>query len=285
MNKKEQLIAYAKTQQWAYANIEGGSQLWLWVRMYLKFCCTGSKIGDACGVGYGSRQKYFKEQAGLVKRPKFPPYVLEMMNHGNTWEDTTLLLFLKEHLPNYNRDRVIRTGIIVSPRDARTAATPDAYLPDLDAIVEIKCRWPNAEKEPQTDGIHNYVTPYIPASHHMQVLHEMHCTGTSNAYYVTLGLTASTARSKRLWKELTPFRLTVEHYKFPQKFYDRIIWPKIEKFMNCVEKKQDPGRMANGSSKALKVLLQRHLQPIGGTKYYKGFCSLVTKPVGVPYTQ
>lgn len=270
----------AQELQWSFTGLPGGSPLWLNSRKHLNLMATGSKAGDAIGVGYGSRQQYWKERTGLRKRPKPHPEAKMRMDHGIRWEDTALRLLCDGHLKGQHGP-VLRPGLVISPRDPRTGATPDALLPELNAVVEVKCRFPDPERTQTVGGIQTYRDPFVPPSHLVQMMHEMHCTDTKNVFYVCLGVPAIAARNPN-FKGRCPYKLVVQEYSFPKDLYEDRVWPRLVKFMDNVQTRTDPGRVPNGVGKALKDDLRKRWTPANSIEY-TGVTPRIDNGFGVPW--
>lgn len=96
---------------------------------------TASRVADALGCGYNSRQRYWRELNGLCGKPSV---FQAAVDHGRDTEAWAL-----GYLRAWMRDWVIaETGFWRLPGDTRYGGSPDAVAvtPENDVVaVEIKC--------------------------------------------------------------------------------------------------------------------------------------------------
>jgi hypothetical protein len=289
MNEKAESLRVAKKLQWAFAPYLG-PESYIWKAVRRQLYITGSKAGDAIGVGYGSRRAYWKKKVkelarGATIKEVFHPQVQSRLDHGQRWENTALYL-IKLHLQmrlltvGIRQVEVLRTGIVLSPEDSRIGATPDAYLPSQNAVIEIKCRYPNAEPDSATNE--PYSTPNIPPSHLIQMMLEMHCTGARRAIYGCLCLPYATTQCEvwRLEKQAVPFKLSVEVFHWNEELWRDFIKPRLEFFMESVETKVQPKNVYKKA--ALVEYIRAKMKPFSFWNY-RGTTRLLRQPVGNVY--
>lgn len=264
--------------QWRFADVKQLSPMWFGIRESL--CrCTGSRVGDAIGVGYGSRENYWKEKCKSVKytKPQFHPVVQQRLDHGNRFEDTAIALLFERHLqipPEQMKKHLLRPGIVFYPEDCRLAASPDAmaFIGGQMCSIEVKCPYPDYEKNPLDMGIRTYRhSTYLPPSHACQMLAEMAATGTSKCYYTCLGLeVGATYKGTERFK----YELVVEEYGFNRDLWYNRVWPRVRSFMDKVDCGVNPGRMPNGTPKYIKDQLSREFKPLRTASYEGRTCEI-----------
>lgn len=290
-----------------WAQYRQGGALWKAARRMLMV--TGSRVGDALGVGYNSRWSYYKEQRAMYlyltgqvdqalgrlggdgKMPQRPVpslFARDRMRHGQRWEAHALKLFRALEMGHDIYDpRLVdfpTLGLVLSPENPEYGASPDSYIPKpVNAVVEIKCRYPNTSTEGQPSvqcyGGYDSETP-IPVSHLCQMVLEMHCTGATAAYYVCLGL-----ESGAVTRPVDPgaryqYRLVVQRFQWDQDLWDRVIHPRLQFFSRAVRSPPGthfPCRVGAGMAKKLKAEIRENMmkqaQPVS---MYKGYTSMST---------
>lgn len=248
---------------------QGGA---MWNATRNTIAVTGSRAGDALGVGYNSRWSYYREQramylflnglvdealgtlhngTGIPKRPTPSLLSRDRMAHGTRWESHALSLFRALELGHdiYN-SRLVKfpeTGLVLSPQNPSDyGASPDAYIPKpMNSVVEIKCRYPNTALQgapsiqcyggEQIDNKEGGFDSPIPVSHLCQMILEMHCTGATSAYYVCLGLETATVSTPCLDpNRCYQYRLVVQKFLWDQALWDRVVGPRLQCFAQAI---------------------------------------------------
>ena len=245
----------ANVLQWTFAGIQGGSRSWLIIRKCMKpLYVTGSGTGNAVGVGYDSRQAYWSEKTQR-KEKEFSAYAFKRMNYGTKWEDTVVETFANccFKVPV----EIMRPGIIYSPFMWGVAATPDGLIPQRNAILEVKCRWPATD----TGEAQVYTTDDIPPSHLCQMVLEMHCSSTTRAYYVCMGLPLDVANDIN-HRGPVEAKFYAAEFKWSTELWRTVIHPQVSRFIQCIKQDVKPKNLKPGLKTFMIKRIRELFKPV-----------------------
>lgn len=195
-----------------------------WLKVRDKCAVTGSRVGDAVGVGYNSRQKYWRQKKKLEPKTEMN----WRMSEGIRREPWVAELYFRIMGAMYAPVTLYTDAFTYLPWDKRMGGSVDRVV-ECDRtgerwVLEIKTA-PDAPMRTK-----------LPVSHNLQMLFLCKTLGLSKAHYICHSQGQGIFLAEVTWDD---------------KLWDYIVMPRLRYFADMIDRNVCPPKMKAGEKESL----------------------------------
>ena len=191
---------------------------------------TGSRVGDAVGVGYNSRQKYWREKKGLDQQPPMN----WRMREGIRREPWVAELYFRIMGAMYAPVTLYTNAFTRLPQDPRMGGSVDRIV-ECDRTGE---RWV-LEIKTCPDGP---MRTELPVTHNLQMLFLCKTLGMKKAHYIAHSQGQGIFLAEITWDD---------------SLWDKFIFPRLQYFADKFDSNEPPLKMERGEKDHLIDVIKR----------------------------